>query len=65
MNDIRAMPFDFISAKSVLDRTDRDIESLNGMSTRRSDLDVRYRSPRRLFINEPGLMSVIPARETV
>ena len=29
MNDIRAMPFDFTSAKSVPDRTDRDIESLN------------------------------------
>ena len=35
------------------------------MSTRRSDLGVRYRSPRCLFIKEPELMSVIPARETV
>ena len=65
LNDIRVMPFDFTSAKSVPDRTNRDIELLNGMSTRRSDLGVRYRSPRCLFIKEPELMSVIPARETV
>ena len=65
LNDIRVMPFDFTSAKSVPDRTDRDIEWLNGMSTRRSDLGVCYRSPRCLFINEPEFMSVMPARETV
>ena len=35
------------------------------MSTRRNDRGVRYRTPRRLFIKEPGLMSVMPARETV
>ena len=35
------------------------------MSTRRSALGIRYRSPHRLFINEPGLVSVMLVRETV
>jgi len=35
------------------------------MSTRRSALGIRYGSPHRRFINGPGLVSVMPARETV
>jgi hypothetical protein len=35
------------------------------MSTRRYYRGVRYRSPCRLFIIEPGLVLVMPARETV
>ena len=65
MNDIRAMLFDVTSAKSVPDRTDRDIKQLGGMSTTRYDRNIRQRSPHRLFINGPGLVSVMPARETV
>ncbi len=65
MSDIRALLFDFTSAKSLPDRTDGYIEQLNGMSTRRYNRGVRYRSPRRLFIKEPGLTSVMLARETV
>ena len=50
---------------SVPDSTNRYVESLNGMATTRYDRNVRYRSPRRHFINEPGLVSVMLARETV
>jgi hypothetical protein len=65
MNDIRAMRFDVTSAKSIPDRTDRDIEQLGGMATTRYDRSIRQRSPRCLFIKKPGFMSVILACETV
>ena len=65
MNDIRTMPSSFARAKSAPHRTDRDIERPNGMSTKRDVRNVQSRSPRRLFIKEAGLVSVIPVRETV
>jgi hypothetical protein len=64
MNDIRAMLFGFTGMNINLHRTDRDFQQLNGMSMKRDVRNVRYRSPRRLFIKEAELMSFIPACET-
>lgn len=58
------MPLGFTGMKINPHRTDRDFQQLNGMSAKRDVRNVRYRSPRRLFIKEAGRMSFIPACET-